>query len=182
MKEIDCFRKHLIALTLAAAVAVAGCADGDEGMIGDERLDDDGLGGGAQVEPAPGQTQPGQTRPGTETQEMAQRMGAAAPFEELDVNDDDRVTQDEFRAYAQQQGVFQRWDEDRNGSINEAEFRRIGIDSETGDFETWDEDGNGSLSVEEFFGSVFGAWDDNEDGHWDGGDWDDAGDSGLFDI
>ena len=115
-------------------------------------------------------------------QELGQRMGAAAPFTDVDANGDDRVTQEELRAHARERGVFERWDENSDGSFGEDEFGAIGFDADVGDFETWDEDGNGSAGAEEFFRSLFGAFDDNEDGHWDGDEWDDAGDSGLFDI
>ena len=174
MKEIEFFRKNLIALTLVAGVAFAGCVDGDEGM-GDEGLGDDGLGNGAEVEP-------GQAEPGYETQEQAQRMGTATPFAELDANTDNRVTREEFQAYARDRRVFERWDENSDGMYGQDEFDAIGFDDEVGDYEAWDTDGNGSLGADEFWGSVFGAFDDNEDGHWDAGEWDDAGDSGLFDI
>ena len=174
MKDIDFFKKNLIALTLVAGVALAGCGTDDEGMY-DEGLGEPGLDNGAEV-------QPGQVEPGIETQEQAQRMGAAAPFADLDANADDRVTQEEFRGYAQEQGFFERWDEDRDGLIGQDEFDGIGFDQEVGEFEAWDEDGNGSLSNDEFWGSFFGAFDDNEDGHWDGDEWDDAGDAGFWDI
>ena len=174
MKEIDFLRKSLIALTLVGGVALAGCMDGDEGMR-DEGLGDDGLGSGGEV-------QPDQTQPGVETQQQAQRMRAVPPFSELDANADERVTREEFQAYAREHGAFERWDADRNGSFGQDEFDAIGFDQEVGEFDTWDEDSNGSLGSDEFFGSFFGAFDDNEDGHWDGDEWDDAGDSGLWDI
>jgi Ca2+-binding EF-hand superfamily protein len=157
-------RKNLIAWTLVAGVAFAGCANGDERMGDDPEV------------------QPGQVEPGYETQEQAQRMRATPPLSELDADGDGRVTQQEFQTYARQQAVFDRWDEDRDGSLGRGEFDAIGFDRETGDFAAWDEDGDGSLDADEFFRSFFRSFDDNEDGHWDDGDWDDAGDSGLFDV
>lgn len=50
------------------------------------------------------------------------------------------------------------------------------------DFGDWDLNDDKNLDEDEFNDGWFNAFDDNENGHWDGDEWDDAGDAGLFDI
>lgn len=63
--------------------------------------------------------------------------------------------------------------------IIEDEFNEIGWDY---DFAAWDVDNNGYLDAGEVYDSYYSVYDEDEDGHWNLGEWDDADDEGWLDV
>lgn len=100
-------------------------------------------------------------------------------FNNHDVNRDGIYSGDEFHTYVEKAGIFDSHDLDNDGQIDEQEFEQLNVDD---DFDDWDVDNDSSLTSTEFRGGTYKSFDDNEDGHWDEGEWDDAGDAGLFDV
>lgn len=100
-------------------------------------------------------------------------------FETADTNNDKQVSKDEFYGLVSDAGIFADWDYDADGFIEENEYADIGLDS---DFDSWDADNDNYLGADEFYEGYFSAFDEDEDGHWDDYEWDDAGDAGLFDV
>lgn len=96
-----------------------------------------------------------------------------------DLNRDGIYSGDEFTSYVDKAGIFTNRDLNKDGLLDEKEYNELGLDE---DFQTWDRDKDSYLSASEFNDGTFKAFDDNEDGHWDGDEWDDAGDAGLFDV
>ena len=111
---------------------------------------------------------------------MASSMSlAAASFNFQDANDDGKISKDEYYSTLSDSGIYADWDLNGDGFINEGEFEEVGFDY---DFTTWDVDNNDYLDADELYDGYYSAYDDNESGHWDAGEWDDAGDEGFFDV
>ena len=78
----------------------------------------------------------------------------------MDANDDDRVSEKEFSDYFMDSGIY----------------------------DTWDVDGDGVLDEEEFGAVLYDYYDDDDDGYIDDAEWedgimvDDAGDEGFWDV
>lgn len=100
-------------------------------------------------------------------------------FDSYDTNNDDQLTKDEFYGLTSDVGIYSDWDTNGDGVVDETEFNEIGIDA---DFDTWDANGDGTLGEDEVYDGTFEYYDENEDGHWDGNEWDDAGDAGWLDV
>ena len=104
---------------------------------------------------------------------------AQSAFETNDVNDDGMLSKDEFYGLVTDAGIYPDVDLDSDGLIERHEWDELGLDE---DFAEWDEDENEYLGADEFYDGYFFSFDDDEDRHWDGNEWDDAGDEGLFDV
>lgn len=104
---------------------------------------------------------------------------AAANFEFQDQNDDGSISKDEYYSTLSDEGVYADWDLNDDGLIEVGEFEDVGFDYE---FSTADVDNNNYLDATELYDSYYDTYDDNENGHWDAGEWDDAGDEGFFDV
>ena len=100
-------------------------------------------------------------------------------FDTADTNGDGEISKDEFYGLVSDAGIYADWDADSDGFIEEEEFNEIGLDD---DFDTWDADENSYLDTNEFYEGYFTAFDEDENGHWNNYEWDDAGDGGLFDV
>ena len=106
----------------------------------------------------------------------------ATDFSFRDDNNDGVVTRNEFDRKLGDAGMFEHWDTDKSGLIDEREFNEIGFDEGFADFDLWDGDDDRYLDSSEVYDGIYDGFDDNENGHWDGGEWDDAGDAGFWDI
>ncbi|HET6628882.1 MAG TPA: hypothetical protein VFG91_03815 [Woeseiaceae bacterium] len=100
-------------------------------------------------------------------------------FETADTNNDGEISKDEFYGLVSDAGIYADWDWDSDGFIDEDEFEEIGLGD---DFDDWDLDDDSYLDSDEFYDGYFTYFDEDEDGHWDNLDWDDAGEAGLFDV
>jgi hypothetical protein len=62
--------------------------------------------------------------------------------------------------------LYDRWDADRNGALDENEFAMgsAGSLGDVGEFAEWDADRSGSLSRDEFYGGAYGVWDADRNG------------------
>lgn len=85
---------------------------------------------------------------------------ASPGFGDLDINDDDRISAVEFNDYYLDGGVFDTWDADRDGFLDD----------------------------DEFSSGLFDIFDDDDDEYIDDMEWeagllmDDAGDDGFWDL
>ncbi|GAB3032899.1 hypothetical protein [Bowmanella dokdonensis] len=104
---------------------------------------------------------------------------AGTTFNQADMNDDGKVTRTEFRSTVGDADFAADWDDDDDGRIDTMEYEAIGLEDE---FDEWDRDTNDYLSDNELYDGVYSSYDEDENGHWDGDEWDDAGDDGWFDI
>lgn len=106
-------------------------------------------------------------------------------FDAADTNNDDVISKDEFYGFVGDAGIYADYDYDGDGFIDETEFDGIdwndGVDFDD-EFNEWDVDGDSYLTDNELYDGYFDYYDEDEDGHWDTMEWDDAGDAGLFDI
>lgn len=102
----------------------------------------------------------------------------AAPFASYDTNSDGMISKDEFYGSVADVGTYSDWDADNDGLLSESEFGDLGVDW---DYTAWDADDNDYLDSGEFYDSYYAEYDANEDSHWEQGEWDDAGEAGLFD-
>lgn len=98
-----------------------------------------------------------------EAVEIGEDTPAAAeprPFRTMDANNDGRISQAEFDAYAMQPGLYARWDVNHDGQVDQQEFVKV----------------------------LYVYFDDNGDGYVDDAEWqdgvmvDDYGDNGLWDF
>lgn len=103
---------------------------------------------------------------------------ADSAFKNYDANNDGIFDENEYYSYVDDAGLYADWDVDNDGFIDENEFGEVGF----GDYDTWDADNNSLVDSSEFYGGAYDNFDANENGHWEGGEWDDAGEAGLFDI
>ena len=69
---------------------------------------------------------------------------------------------------------------DDDGLIEITEFGQTDFDSTW--YGDWDLNDDDFVDSGEFYDGFFGAYDADEDGHWDNAEWDDAGEVGLFDV
>lgn len=99
----------------------------------------------------------------------------------MDADGNQEIGEDEYYTYWDDAGVFSRWDTDGDGFIDEDEYDVFEFTNDPG-YSTLDIDSNGYLDSGEFYDGVWTMHDEDENGHWDGDEWDDAGDSGLFDV
>ncbi|KMQ74140.1 hypothetical protein [Marinobacter subterrani] len=104
---------------------------------------------------------------------------AAANFTFQDANDDGKISKDEYYNTLSDSGIYADWDLNDDGLLDVGEFEDVGFDYE---FSEWDVDNNDYLDAGELYDSYYDTYDDNENGHWDAGEWDDAGDEGFFDV
>lgn len=100
-------------------------------------------------------------------------------FDTADIDDSGEITKDEFYGFITDAGIYADYDYDDDGFIDENEYDAIGLEY---DFDAWDVDDDDYLDDDEFYDGYFAAFDEDEDGHWDGLEWDDAGEAGLFDV
>jgi hypothetical protein len=100
-------------------------------------------------------------------------------FDSADTNSDGNISKDEFYGLVSDAGIYPDWDYDSDGFIDENEYNDLGL---TEDFDGLDANNDSYLDADEFYEGYFSAFDGNEDGHWSGYEWDDAGDGGLFDV
>jgi hypothetical protein len=98
---------------------------------------------------------------------------------DYDADADGALSADEYYGYVTDVGIYSDWDADGDGFIEDDEFGLVGLDE---DWTDWDVDRNDYLDSAEMYDGIFGVYDENEDGHWDGGEWDDAGEAGIFDL
>ena len=104
---------------------------------------------------------------------------AAAAFSDWDANNDGQLSKDEYYSGVNDAGIYADIDTDNDGFVDKGEVDAAGID---GDWDAWDADNDGYVDSDEFYEGVWTSYDVNEKGHWDGGEWDDAGDEGWFDV
>ena len=104
---------------------------------------------------------------------------AQTTFESQDTDGDGSISKDEYYGVVGDAGVYADLDYDSDGFIDENEFEGIGLDD---DYETWDLDNDDYVDSTEFYEGYFGYYDEDEDGHWNNGEWDDAGEAGIFDF
>lgn len=104
---------------------------------------------------------------------------AAGSFTYNDGNDDGKISKDEYYGTLSDAGIYSDWDTDNDGLLTEEEFDEIGYDY---DFGAWDYDDNEYLDATELYEGYYDTYDEDEDGHWNAGEWDDAGDDGFFDV
>jgi hypothetical protein len=95
----------------------------------------------------------------------------------VDQNRDNRVSQEELIVVLVDD--FERADINRNRQLDQNEFDALGMDQ---DFELWDTNADENVDENEFYTGTFNAFDEDENAHLEGGEWDDAGDSGWFDV
>lgn len=100
-------------------------------------------------------------------------------FDTADTDDNGSISKDEFYGLVSDAGIYSDWDYDADGFIEEDEYNEIGLDE---DFGAWDVNDDTYLDTDEFYDGYFTAFDEDENGHWDSLEWDDAGDAGLFDV
>jgi hypothetical protein len=110
---------------------------------------------------------------------MASSLAFAADLGEFDANADGVLDENEYYGYVSDAGVYSEWDADNDGFIEENEFGELGVDN---DFSDWDEDNNDYLDTAEVYDGLYSSFDENENGHWDSGEWDDANEAGVFDM
>ena len=96
---------------------------------------------------------------------------AAQEFTELDANEDALLDQDEFGAGLEESGIYEEWDADASGDLNQEEFQ-------AGAFDAWDTDDDEALSEDEFAGASEQWYEQNEAGTFE--EWD-TNDNGLLD-
>ena len=100
-------------------------------------------------------------------------------FDTADTDDNGSISKDEFYGLVSDAGIYSDWDYDADGFIEEDEYNEIGLDE---NFGAWDVNDDSYLDTDEFYDGYFTAFDEDENGHWDSLEWDDAGDAGLFDV
>lgn len=114
--------------------------------------------------------------------EQKQDMANESSFQKVDTNNNDRISKDEFYGYVGDLGVFSSWDSDRDGLLDENEYNELGLGENFADYDAWDDDNDGFVDATEAYDHIFSGYDADESGHWENGEWDDAGDAGLFDV
>ena len=113
-------------------------------------------------------------------------MGATAlaqeerEFGDFDADNDARITLDEWHGGVGDIGIFGDRDLNEDDRIDENEFNALGMEDE--DFDTWDANDDSYLDEDEYYEGTFEYFDEDESGHWDGDEWDDAGDEGFWDV
>ena len=110
---------------------------------------------------------------------VTHESGDVVDFNALDADGDSQITRTEYDSYVRDSDRYTDWDINADGLLDENEYDAIGWDSE---FDTLDADNDSLLDVIEFYDGVFNELDEDENLHIDGDEWDDAGDTGLFDV
>lgn len=101
-------------------------------------------------------------------------------FDDMDTNGDGKVTKDEFHGSMADAGTYSNYDTDGDGYLSEDEFSETNFDDAS--YGDWDANSDGLLDDNEYYDGSFNYYDENEDGHWQSGEWDDAGDDGFWDV
>lgn len=101
-------------------------------------------------------------------------------FENMDANDDGKVSEGEFLDKISDLGTHSDLDLDNDGYLDKDEFRETDFDY--GLYSSWDSDDDDLLDDDEFYGGLFYNYDWNEDGYWDEDEWDDAVDGDFWDF
>lgn len=104
---------------------------------------------------------------------------AEAGFGKYDTNNDGVFTENEFNSYVDDAGLFSNWDADNDGFIEENEFNEVGLE---GGYSTFDGNGDSLVDSTELYEGAYDSFDENENGHWEAGEWDDAREAGFFDV
>lgn len=110
---------------------------------------------------------------------LAGGLAFGADIGEYDIDSSGDISRSEYDSYIREGGAYGNWDLNDDGYIEETEYDELNFDD---DFADWDLDDNDLLDSGEFSEGVFGYFDDDESGHWDGDEWDDAGEAGIFDM
>ena len=105
--------------------------------------------------------------------------GGDQSFGSVDADNSGTVTKDEFYGSVGDLGTYSNWDNNGDGLINEEEFSEIGVNE---NFADWDANNDDYLDADEFYEGTYITFDENEDGHWQDNEWDDAGDAGWLDA
>lgn len=100
-------------------------------------------------------------------------------FTEWDISRDGYITKEEFRRGIKKAGWFEQWDANNDHRIGLEEFNAVGF---SGNFRNWDANEDGYLGPMELYSGIYTTYDEDEDGHWTLGEWDDADDAGWFDV
>ncbi len=103
----------------------------------------------------------------------------AISFESTDTNHDGNITKDEFHGAAINDEVFSDWDTNEDALIDEDEYNDAQIE---GDFDAWDVNNDSFLDESEFYDGTYDLFDEDGDSYWTANEWDDAVESGLFDV
>lgn len=101
-------------------------------------------------------------------------------FSDMDSNDDGKVTKDEFHGTVSDAGIYPAVDLDGDGYLTTTEYAETGFDD--GLYDDWDVNNDDQLDENEYYDGTFSYYDENEDGHWNNGEWDDAGENGFWDM
>ena len=109
---------------------------------------------------------------------LAGSPALAVEFSELDADANGKISKDEFYGSVSDFGVYSNLDADSDGLLNKQEFAELGNEW---DYDAWDADRNGFVDSGEFYDGYHAAYDADEDSHWNDGEWDDAGEAGVFD-
>lgn len=100
-------------------------------------------------------------------------------FDRADTDSNGKLSQSEYKSAVKDSSSYSSWDSDKDGRISSKEFDVIGIDDT---FTIWDADNNEYLDLNEIQDGAWTYYDEDENGHWDDGEWDDAGDAGFWDV
>lgn len=100
-------------------------------------------------------------------------------FDTADTDNSGEISKDEFYGLVSDAGIYSDWDADSDGFIDENEYNDMDL---AADFDELDINDDSWVDSDEFYDGYFTAFDENEDGHWNDLEWDDAGDAGLFDV
>lgn len=106
---------------------------------------------------------------------------AAQSFETLDENGNGLLSQQEYNDWVSKAGNFAELDMNNDEFLDKAEFREARANNNW-DYDTFDADDDGYVDADEFYGGIYDEYDADEDGHWQFGEWDDAGEEGIFDV
>lgn len=98
----------------------------------------------------------------------------------MDANGEAQITKDEFHGNISDAGIYSRFDTDQDGELTKAEFNETGLDE--GLYDGWDVNQDDRLDDIEFSDGTFANYDENEDGHWNNGERDDAGEAGFWEF
>jgi hypothetical protein len=103
--------------------------------------------------------------------------GTGSNMGSVDQNQDNRVTQDELLVVLVDD--FEQADANRDRQLDQNEFNTLGTGQ---DFDAWDTNNDDYIDDNEFYTGTFDTYDENENAHWEEGEWDDAGSAGWFDV
>ena len=106
-------------------------------------------------------------------------FGQTREFDDFDSNHDDRITLDEWHGGTADLRIFADRDGNDDRRLDANEFDALGYDE---DFDEWDANDDDYIDEDEYYDGAFGLFDEDENGHWEGDEWDDAGDRGFWDV